>query len=163
MAERSGDDGSLLTDDIRELLRLLAQSDINEISIERGGARLHVKRSVAAATAVQAPVVQTIVTQPALAPSTAGAAAPTGGVELPAGYTVTSPMVGTYYSSPSPKDPPFVQEGAEVHVGDVVGIVEAMKMMNEIDSEVAGRVARILVKNGQPVEYGQPLMVIEPI
>lgn len=72
-------------------------------------------------------------------------------------------MVGTFYAAPSPKDKPFVQEGDEVRVGDTVGIVEAMKMMNEIESDVAGRVARILVKNGQPVEYGQPLMVIEPL
>jgi acetyl-CoA carboxylase biotin carboxyl carrier protein len=72
-------------------------------------------------------------------------------------------MVGTFYGAASPKDPPFVQEGDEVHVGDSIGIIEAMKMMNEIETEVAGRVAKILVKNGQPVEYGQPLMVIEPI
>lgn len=161
MAERSGDEKGLLTDDIRELLRLLAQSDIQEISIERGDARLHVKRGgVVGQVVPQAPVVVQPPSQAASAPSPG---APAGGLELPAGYTVTSPMVGTYYSAPSPKDPPFVQEGAEVHVGDVVGIVEAMKMMNEIDCEVSGRVARILVKNGQPVEYGQPLMVIEPI
>jgi acetyl-CoA carboxylase biotin carboxyl carrier protein len=72
-------------------------------------------------------------------------------------------MVGTYYSAPSPKDAPFVQEGDEVHAGDAVGIIEAMKMMNEIESDVGGRVARILVKNGQPVEYGQALMVIQPL
>ena len=63
----------------------------------------------------------------------------------------------------SPKDRPFVAEGDEIHVGDTVGIVEAMKMMNEIESDVSGRVARILVKNGQPIEYGQPLMVVEPL
>jgi acetyl-CoA carboxylase biotin carboxyl carrier protein len=161
MAERSGDEKGLLTDDIRELLRLLAQSDIQEISIERGDARLHVKRGgVVAQVVAQAPNAPLVAPQAAAAPAVGAAA---GGVELPAGYTVTSPMVGTFYSAPSPKDPPFVQEGAEVHVGDVVGIVEAMKMMNEIDCEVSGRVARILVKNGQPVEYGQPLMVIEPI
>ena len=61
------------------------------------------------------------------------------------------------------QDPPFVQEGDEIHIGDAVGIIEAMKMMNEIESEVSGRIARILVKNGQPVEYGQPLMVVEPL
>ena len=162
MAEHSGDETSLLTDDIRELLRLLAQSDIQEISIKRGGARLHIKRGgVVAQVVTQPAVLPPVVLQAAPAPSPV--AAPAGGVEMPAGYTITSPMVGTFYNAPSPKDPPFVQEGAEVHVGDVVGIVEAMKMMNEIDSEVAGRVARILVKNGQPVEYGQPLMVVEPI
>jgi acetyl-CoA carboxylase biotin carboxyl carrier protein len=71
-------------------------------------------------------------------------------------------MVGTFYGAASPKDAPFVSEGDTIHAGDKVGIIEAMKMMNEIESEFAGRVARILVKNGQPVEFGQPLMVIEP-
>lgn len=165
MAERSGNETGLLTDDIRELLRLLAQSDIQEISIERGDARLHVKRGGGVVPMMVQPVVAqpaALSTMPISGDQTAEGLLP-GSVALPAGYTITSPMVGTYYSAPSPKDAPFVQEGAEVHVGDVVGIVEAMKMMNEIDSEVSGRVARILVKNGQPVEYGQPLMVIEPI
>ena len=68
-----------------------------------------------------------------------------------------------FYEAPSPKDPPYVQEGDTIEPGDRVGIVEAMKMMNEIESEIAGRVVRILVKNGQPVEYGQPLMIVEPL
>jgi acetyl-CoA carboxylase biotin carboxyl carrier protein len=79
------------------------------------------------------------------------------------GEPITAPMVGTYYSAPSPKDPPYVQEGDIIQPGDRVGIVEAMKMMNEIEAEIGGRVARILVKNGQAVEYGQPLMLIEPL
>jgi acetyl-CoA carboxylase biotin carboxyl carrier protein len=83
--------------------------------------------------------------------------------QLPAGHTVVAPMVGTFYAAASPKDPAFVQEGDEVRAGDSIGIIEAMKMMNEIETEVAGRVAKILVKNGQPVEYGQPLMVVEPL
>jgi acetyl-CoA carboxylase biotin carboxyl carrier protein len=82
---------------------------------------------------------------------------------MPAGHTIVAPMVGTFYAASSPKDRPFVSEGDEIHVGDTVGIVEAMKMMNEIESDVSGRVARILVKNGQPIEYGQPLMVVEPL
>jgi acetyl-CoA carboxylase biotin carboxyl carrier protein len=72
-------------------------------------------------------------------------------------------MVGTFYVAPSPKDSPYVQEGDTIQAGDRVGIVEAMKMMNEIESEIAGRIVRILVKNGQPVEYGQPLMLVEPV
>jgi len=82
---------------------------------------------------------------------------------LPAGQPVTAPMVGTFYAAPTPKDPAYVQEGDTIHPGDRVGIIEAMKMMNEIECEVGGRVARILVKNGQPVEYGQTLMIIEPL
>ncbi len=76
---------------------------------------------------------------------------------------VTSPMIGTYYASPSPGDPPFVQEGDEVEVGQVIGIIEAMKIMNEITSEYEGRISKILVKNAQAVEYGQPLIHIAPI
>jgi len=72
-------------------------------------------------------------------------------------------MVGTYYSAPTPKDPPYVRTGDEVRPGDVLGIVEAMKIMNEIECEIAGRVTELLVTNGQPVEYGQPLMIIEPL
>ncbi len=157
---------------VRELLRLIGQSDITEILIERGDTRLHVKRGPAPAAPQQitlAPMLQQPVAsvplpsspvQPMFTPAPAPDGPP---VEMPAGHTVTAPMVGTFYAAPSPKDPPFVQEGDEVRVGDAIGIIEAMKMMNEIESDVAGRVARILVKNGQPVEYGQPLMVIEPL
>jgi acetyl-CoA carboxylase biotin carboxyl carrier protein len=76
---------------------------------------------------------------------------------------VTSPMIGTYYGSPSPGDPPFVQEGDEVEIGQVIGIIEAMKIMNEITSEHDGVISKILVKNAQAVEYGQPLIHISPI
>jgi acetyl-CoA carboxylase biotin carboxyl carrier protein len=166
MSDVTGDRGEMLTDpfgveSVRELVRIVAQSDITELKIERGGSKLHLKRgngqvfaAASAALPVSAPVTQ-LFTPPA--------AAAAGPLEMPAGHTITAPMVGTYYSSPSPKDSPFVQEGDEVRVGDTVGIVEAMKMMNEIESEFSGRVARLLVKNGQPVEYGQPLMVIEPV
>ena len=76
---------------------------------------------------------------------------------------VTSPMIGTYYASPSPGDPPFVQEGDEVEVGQVIGIIEAMKIMNEIASESAGIVAEAIATNGQPVEFGQPLLRLDPL
>ena len=82
---------------------------------------------------------------------------------MPAGEPITAPMVGTFYTAPSPKDTAYVQEGDVIQPGDRVGIVEAMKMMNEIESEIGGRVVKILVKNGQAVEYGQPLMIVEPI
>ncbi len=161
-------------DAVRELLQLIGQTDITEILIERGDVKLHVKRGHLAApqgiSAVPVPVAQpSIVPMPVSVPPTRPVATPSFNetadhhIELPAGYTVVAPMVGTFYAAPSPKDPPFVQEGDEVHAGDTVGIIEAMKMMNEIECDVAGRVARILVKNGQPVEYGQPIMVIEPL
>lgn len=159
---------------VRDLLRLINDSDITEILIERGDTKLHVKRGapphvphpIAVAPMVQAPMaplgaLPSVPVQPMFQPAPPPADEPPA--QLPAGHTVVAPMVGTFYASPSPKDPPFVQEGDEVRAGDSIGIIEAMKMMNEIETEVAGRIARILVKNGQPVEYGQPLMVVEPL
>jgi acetyl-CoA carboxylase biotin carboxyl carrier protein len=151
---------------VRELVQLLQQSDITELVIERGEVKLHLKRGMVVAPA--APVVMPTypsasavgTVAPMFEPTPVAEGAP---IEMPAGHTIVAPMVGTFYTAPSPKDRPFVSEGDEIHVGDAIGIVEAMKMMNEIESDVAGRVARILVKNGQPVEYGQPLMVIEPL
>lgn len=159
---------------VRELLQMIRETDVTEIQIERGAAKLHIKRGLP-----QQPMMIT----PALAASSAGYGTPlppmtafatpsaeplTGGAapsepELaPGSQVIMSPMVGTYYSAASPKDPAFVREGDAIQAGDVVGIVEAMKIMNEIDSEYTGRITRILVANGQPVEYGQPLMVVEP-
>jgi acetyl-CoA carboxylase biotin carboxyl carrier protein len=156
-------------DAVRELLQLIGQTDITEILIERGNIKLHIKRgrSTPGPTAPQALPASNPGYAPVPTPS-APKLAPHDDltnhhVEMPAGYTVTAPMVGTFYAQPSPKEQPFVREDEEVHAGDIVGIIEAMKIMNEIECEVAGRVARILVKNGQPVEYGQPLMVIEPL
>jgi len=95
-------------------------------------------------------------------PRAASSAAVSAELELAANQTLLrSPMVGTFYRSPAPDTPPFVQEGDMVQKGQALCIIEAMKMMNEIESEVAGRVVKILVENGQPVEYDQPLMVIE--
>jgi len=155
---------------VRVLLQMLEQSDVYEITIENGNAKLHVKRGqpggviYSAPLPPVAPVANASLPATPVTPFVQPPPAPEGPpVEMPAGHTITAPMVGTFYAAPSPKDRPFVQEGDEVRVGDTVGIVEAMKMMNEIESDVAGRVARILVKNGQPVEYGQPLMVIEPL
>jgi acetyl-CoA carboxylase biotin carboxyl carrier protein len=150
-----------LSDDVRELLRLICQTDITELSLERGEAKIHVKRTLYG-TPAPAPVM-------AAAPPPAGApgfpaSAPAADVfAAPTGTPINSPMVGTYYASPSPKDPPYVKVGDEVHPGDVVGIVEAMKMMNEIECEIHGRVTAINVENAQPVEYGQVLMMITPL
>ena len=160
---------------VRELLRLISESDVTEIQIERGTTKLHIKRgsSVHAAPMMVAPPVMhgsapaSVAssaysvpfgyTPPPLGPSSSGDYEPPAGSQI-----VMSPMVGTFYNAPTPKDAPYVQEGDLVQAGEVVGIVEAMKIMNEIDSEFSGRITRILVSNGQPVEYGQPLMVIEP-
>lgn len=157
--------------DLREILRLIGQSDITEILIKQGEQKLHIKRGTmitAAQPIAMAPLMQPQMHSMALPATQIQAsfpsASPSEGASptVPAGHTIAAPMVGTFYSSPSPKDPPFVQEGDEVRAGDPIGIIEAMKMMNEIESDISGRVVRIMVKNGQPVEYGQTLVVIEP-
>ena len=166
MAE-AGNHEPLLTDDIRELLRLINEGNIAEVLIKRGDAKVHIKL-----TSTQPAVVSMVAgADPAIVPAAAVLAPAMPGVPLAgapsnppeSGVTVTAPMVGTYYASPSPKDPPYVQAGDEVRPGDVLGIIEAMKIMNEIECEIQGRVKEILVSTGQPVEYGQPLLVIEPL
>lgn len=148
----------LLTEEVRALLELIKHSDIAEVLIEHGDARLHVKRSLASAPASMPGAI------PA-APLVVSSAAPVAMPEViePLGIAVPSPMVGTFYRASAPNDPPYVQPGDEVRPGDVIGIVEAMKIMNEIECEVQGRVAQVLVENGQPVEYGQTLLLIEPL
>lgn len=151
-------------DEVRELIKLVGESDISELSIERGEARLHIKRNQPQA----APVMIHSAVPQAQMPTMASTVAPAPAASAPmaepviSGHQITSPMVGTFYGTPSPKDPPFVSEGDNVKAGDRLCIVEAMKMMNEIESDVTGKVIKILVKNGQPVEYGQVLMIIEP-
>lgn len=165
---------------VRELLRMIRETDVTEIQIERGDAKLHIKRGSVAGGAAPfmitpslAAAMQPTISSPlpATAPfqqaGMAGPAQPAGApaeqAQTPAGEPISAPMVGTFYAAPSPKDQPFVQEGDTIQPGDRVGIIETMKMMNEIESELGGRIARILVKNGQPVEYGQPLMLVEPL
>ena len=161
----------LLTDDIRELLRLIAQGDIAEVLIKRGDAKVHIKRAIgqpvvnmvapaAAPTVLPAAAYLPPATSPSPSPATGE---PEAAEQAGIGVTVTAPMVGTFFATPSPKEPPYVHVGDEVRPGDVLGIIEAMKIMNEIECEVHGRVTHVLVENGQPVEYGQPLMIIAPI
>jgi acetyl-CoA carboxylase biotin carboxyl carrier protein len=162
------------------VLDLLRDSDISELKIERGGSKLHIRRgsppqqstapfmitpSLAAALphTLPSPLPPVAPFQQHAAATPAPADAPAAPEAIPNGQPITSPMVGTFYGAPSPKDAPYVQEGDTIEPGDRVGIVEAMKMMNEIEAEIGGRIARILVKNGQPVEYGQPLMIVEPL
>jgi acetyl-CoA carboxylase biotin carboxyl carrier protein len=160
MADQERND-ALFTDEVRDLVALIKDTDIAEVLIERGDAKLHIKRAVAQ-PAIAPQVVPAQLIQAAVAPTTA-APVPTvaPAAEEPSGHVITAPMVGTFYTTPGPKDPPYVQVGDEVKPGDVLGIIEAMKIMNEIECEVHGRVKRIVVDHGQPVEYGQALMVIE--
>jgi len=167
---------------LREVLRLIGETDITELKIERGGSKLHVRRGQPAAAQNGTPfyVTPSLAAAmphslpsplPPVAPFQQHSPAPTEAAatnhdapeSVPAGETITSPMVGTFYSAPSPKDPPYVHEGDTIQPGDRVGIIEAMKMMNEIEAEIGGRIAKVLVKDGQPVEYGQALMIVEPL
>ena len=158
--------------DLKRILDSIKESDVNEFSLETPDYKLSVKRGaevvhVAAPEAVMAaaPTPQTVapVAAPALpAPVEAPAAAPAP-VAAPAssGQTVKAPIVGTFYQSSSPDTAAFVKVGDHVEVGKILCIIEAMKLMNEIEAEVAGTVRQILVQNASPVEYGQPLFVIE--
>jgi acetyl-CoA carboxylase biotin carboxyl carrier protein len=171
MSEDSQKDDIFSLESVRELLRLIGQSDVTELLIERDGAKLRLKRSTTVESHQHGHIAP-VLSAAHLAPLGSTATGHHPGIEasgaeeeeeVPGGHMVLAPMVGTFYSAPSPRDPAFVKEGDEVGAGDTVGIIEAMKIMNEIECEVDGRIARILVQNGQPVEYGQPIMVVEPL
>jgi acetyl-CoA carboxylase biotin carboxyl carrier protein len=154
-----------LTDDLRELIKLVASTDLTEVNIEQADWKVQIKREKAAVVEYIAPPVAARGTQ-AVAN---GAASPVPALAAPASapeenyHKVTAPMVGIFYRSPDPKARPFVQDGEMVEKGQVIGIIEAMKIMNEITSEYSGRCVRINVENGQPVEYGQTLLLLEPV
>lgn len=146
---------------VKKLIELLEESNINEIEIKEGEESVRISRGSSAAPMVQAaPVVAApVAAAPAAAPAPAAPAAEAAPA-APAGHTVNSPMVGTFYRSPSPSAPAFVEVGKTVKAGDVICIVEAMKMMNQIEADKSGVIEAILVEDGQPVEYDQPLIVI---
>ncbi|HUQ52822.1 MAG TPA: acetyl-CoA carboxylase biotin carboxyl carrier protein [Gammaproteobacteria bacterium] len=147
---------------VKKLIELLEESGISEIEISEGEESVRISRypKPGAITMTQAPAAAPA----APAPATAPAAAPTAADAAPPairGQQVTAPMVGTFYTGPAPGSKPFVEVGTEVKPGDTLCVIEAMKMMNQIESEYAGRVVSVLVENGSPVEFGQPLFVIE--
>jgi acetyl-CoA carboxylase biotin carboxyl carrier protein len=140
-------------DDLKELIELLKETDITELQVEKDGTKVKIKRekmlspmeiSVQKFGGLQEKVIREAEEETRL-------------------ITVTSPIVGTFYRASSPEAAPFVEVGSKIKKGQVLCIVEAMKLMNEIESEVDGTVIKVLVENGQPVEYGEPLFLIEPI
>ena len=147
---------------VKKLIELLEESGIAEIEISEGEESVRISRypqGGAPAPIVHyaaPPIAAPVAAAPAAVAAPVAAAAPSK-----ADHTVTAPMVGTYYSAASPGAKAFVDIGSEVNVGDTLCIIEAMKMMNQIESDKAGRVTAILVKNGDPVEFGQPLFIIE--
>lgn len=155
--------------ELKELIEFLIEKDIAEFELERGDVKVRIKRAgevplVSAVPdnrfyAVQAPAAVAAEAPVAAAASPVKEAAPPPEEKL---HTVRSPIVGTFYESPSPGSPPFVKPGDLITVGQVLCIVEAMKLMNEIESDVAGEVVKKMVANGQPIEYGQELFAVRP-
>ena len=146
---------------VKKLIELLEESGIAEIEIKEGEESVRISRSSSSAPAMP---VQYAAAPPIAAPAAAPAADASVSSDAPdivSGHQVTSPMVGTYYEAPSPGAAPFTEVGKKVKEGDVLCIIEAMKMLNQIESDKAGTVKAVLVDNGQPVEFGQPLFVIE--
>lgn len=159
--------------EIREIIKLIDQSSINEFELEMNGTKVTLKKSVAAETVV---IPQPVVQAPAAVP-----VAPVAAVEAPAApapveaakpaapaqeeanlHKIVSPMVGTFYRASEPGKPPYVQPGDKVTPDKVVCIVEAMKLFNEITAEVTGEIVKVLVEDGQLVEFGQPLFLVKP-
>jgi acetyl-CoA carboxylase biotin carboxyl carrier protein len=145
---------------LKTLIDLVAESGIAELEVTEGEDRVRIAKFSPPPAAVAPGPVATVIAAPATAPSMAASAAPATAAE-PAGHVVKSPMVGTFYRSPSPGASAFVEIGQTVKPGDTLCIIEAMKLLNEIEAEVGGTVKEILVDNGQPVEFGQPLFIIE--
>ncbi len=163
---------------IRELLTVVSSTDVTELTIEFGDQRITVKKSPPAVAHESSP--KPIMIKTEMSPNTPAPSFPKSApphvepvrsepvhTELRAeeknGYVeITSPMVGTFYRSPSPESPPFVQVGDRVTIGQTVCIIEAMKLMNDMPSEVSGKIMKVLVDNGTTVEYGQPLFLVDP-
>jgi len=149
---------------IQDLIRFVSKSGVNEVSIEQKDFKITIKTNEVQPQVISATIPAQ--TAPAALPLAAAAAAEP---VIPAGpdtskyLTIKSPMIGTFYRSASPDKPLFVNVGDEIKTGSVVCIIEAMKLFNEIESEVSGRIVKILVDNASPVEYDQPLFLVEPI
>jgi acetyl-CoA carboxylase biotin carboxyl carrier protein len=157
--------------ELKELIDFLIEKDISEFELERGDVKVRIKRGAEAAAPVITHAVPMAAMPMAAPPAQAGqpaAAAPASASAAPPAaaeeelHTVKSPIVGTFYEAPGPGALPFVKPGDQVAAGQVLCIIEAMKLMNEIEADASGEVVKVLVNNGQPVEYGQPLFAIRP-
>jgi acetyl-CoA carboxylase biotin carboxyl carrier protein len=157
--------------ELKELIDFLVERDIAEFELERGDVKVRVKRGAQVHVTHAEPIVGVPLSAPPLAQTVASLAVPPPATAPPTAtsapaeeglHTVKSPIVGTFYESPAPGAPPFVKPGDMVEAGQVLCIIEAMKLMNEIESDVAGEIVKRVVANNQPVEYGQPLFAIRP-
>jgi acetyl-CoA carboxylase biotin carboxyl carrier protein len=140
-------------DDLKELISFLKDTDITELQVEKDGTKVKIRRQMMLSSLEMHP-------KPLLTTIERTGETEEDTQRL---ITITCPIVGTFYRAPSPDAPPFVDAGAKVRKGQVICIIEAMKLMNEIESELEGVIVRALVENGQPVEYGEPLFLIEPV
>ena len=142
---------------VKKLIELLEESNIAEVEIHEGEESVRISRASTVAPA--------IIAAPAATPTAAAApgatAAAPAAVKEPEGHIIRSPMVGTFYRAPSPGAKPFVMDGQSVSTGETLCIIEAMKILNQIESDKSGKIVEILVENGQPVEYNEPLCVID--
>ncbi len=147
---------------IKKLSEMLEESDLAEIEVQEGEESVRISRHGKQAQVMYAPQPQWPAPPAGHAPAAdVKPALPEVSEAPPAGHVITSPIVGSFYRAPSPGAPPFVEVGQKVKTGDTLCIIEAMKMLNQIESDKDGVVAAILIENGQPVEYGQPMFVIE--
>jgi acetyl-CoA carboxylase biotin carboxyl carrier protein len=158
--------------EIKELIEFLIEKDIAEFELERGDVKLRIRRGADPAAPIHEtryfathpapPAAPELGTAPAVAPPAAAPSKESAPAVEAGLHTVHSPIVGTFYESPSPGSPPFVKPGDVVEAGQVLCIVEAMKLMNEIEADIAGEIVKRVVNNGQPIEYGQDLFLIRP-
>ncbi|HNQ78896.1 MAG TPA: acetyl-CoA carboxylase biotin carboxyl carrier protein [Acidobacteriota bacterium] len=157
---KKGKQTSLNLDEIKKLIEILEKSKLEELDVSYGDVHLRLSKTPAPQAQVQAaPQVMVHAAAPQAAQSSLQQAQPQA--NAPAGYEIKSPMVGTFYRSPAPNAEPFIKIGDPVKKGQTLCIIEAMKLMNEIECEVDGRVAAIRIQNAEPVEYGEVLMIID--
>lgn len=152
------------TKEIQKLIDFIAQSGLDEVNIETNELKIKVKRHASPTIVQAAPVVQTapVAAAPAAPVSAASVEAKTVASEESKYVTIKSPMIGTFYRASSPETPAFANIGDEIKPGKTVCVIEAMKLFNEIESEISGRIVKILVENATPVEFDQPLFLVEP-
>jgi acetyl-CoA carboxylase biotin carboxyl carrier protein len=165
-SEKSINNSEMNTSEIRDLIEFIAQTGLNEVDIETQSLKIHVKREpdqkVLQSAQVMAAAPMAIPQASAAAPASAAPKAEKATAAGKATADIKSPMIGTFYRSSNPDSPPFVSVGDKITKGQTVGIIEAMKLFNEIESEVSGTIVKVMVENSSPVEYDQVLFVVEP-
>lgn len=147
--------------EIKEMINLMNENNLMELEVEKDGMRIRLKKSSFGTEATQGPI---IVERQNLSEVAAQKPLPElAGMPAVNAVEIKAPMVGTFYRAPSPEAPPYVEVGQTVEVGQVICIIEAMKLMNEIKSEIKGKILEVLIDNAEPVEFGQPMFLVEPL